>query len=149
MSDDRVNVEIPEEHERGEVPDLLRYIATLTENGTREGWHPRWLLRPVDMPKLQPIVIVVRDPDASNDYTVFDGEAETYDIDLGYADLGDRDEFLGWAGSHLSSAAEMRSTRPEAADFIEGCVGNQEWPDEFAELSNEQLLALARSEGHA
>lgn len=69
-----------------------------------------------------PIVIVVRDPDASNWYEIFDGEVETYDIDCGNADLRDRDEFLEWADSHLTCANEMEAARPRAADFIRDTV---------------------------
>lgn len=133
---------------RDEAIAEIMLAATFESPGEcRDALHAAYSAGAHDKPT--PIVIVVRDPDASNDYKVLDGEAETYDIDLGYADLGDRDEFLGWAGSHLSAAEEMRATRPAAAAFIEECVGNQEWPDEFAELSSEQLLELARSEGKA
>lgn len=71
---------------------------------------------------MNPIVIVIRDPDASNQYQVFDGEAETYDIDCGYSDLDDHDEFMDWAESHLGDARTMAAARPHAAAFIRGVV---------------------------
>ena len=42
-------------------------------------------------------VVVIRDPDASNDITVFgDDEAVIVDIDLGNMDLSDPEEFEQW-----------------------------------------------------
>lgn len=42
-------------------------------------------------------VVVIRDPDASNDITVFgDDEANIVDIDLGNMDLSDPEEFEQW-----------------------------------------------------
>jgi hypothetical protein len=71
----------------------------------------------------QPVIIVcVRDPDASNAYDIFERQADgTYaatgstesegvlihDIDAGYSDLGNDDEFEEWAFSHLAAALDM------------------------------------------
>lgn len=97
-----------------------------------------------------PIVIVVRDPDASNWYEVFDGEVETYDIDCGNADLRDRDEFLEWADSHLTCANEMEARRPLAADFIRDTVlqhAQSGWQDDdIQNADSNQLLAIARAD---
>lgn len=42
-------------------------------------------------------VVVIRDPDASNDIAVFgDDEATIVDIDLGHMDLSDPEEFEDW-----------------------------------------------------
>lgn len=71
---------------------------------------------------MTPIVVVTRDPDASNDYAVFGGEVETYDIDAGRMDLGDEDEFLEWAESHLGAAKRLAAVHPEAAQYIRNTV---------------------------
>ena len=67
-------------------------------------------------------IICVRDPDSSNDYTVFvDGQQVDHDgqalagihitnVDLGYSDVSDAGEFFEWAESHLSGL----DTMPEA-----------------------------------
>lgn len=82
---------------------------------------------------LGPLVVVVRDPDASNDYRVFDGTAETYDIDLGRSALNDAGEFADWAESHLREARRLEVTRPEAAtyirDVVEGVRSQHDHPD--------------------
>lgn len=44
-------------------------------------------------------VVVVRDPDASNDISVIGGEANVIDIDLGRFDLGNTDEWNEWQES--------------------------------------------------
>ena len=51
-----------------------------------------------------PIVIVTRPSDSSNEYAVFGGEVEVHDIDLGYLDLRDTEEFLDWAEGQLGAA---------------------------------------------
>lgn len=56
----------------------------------------------------QVIIIIVRDPDASNDVTIFGTPAPLIiDVDLGYMDLGDPDEFIDWAYGHLATAAGL------------------------------------------
>lgn len=67
---------------------------------------------------LAPLVIVVRDPDASNDFHVFDGDVETHDIDLGYLSLDDAGEFAEWAEGQLTYARSVESARPAAAAFV-------------------------------
>lgn len=54
-----------------------------------------------------PIVVVTRPSDSSNEHVVFGGPVEVYDIDLGYSDLRDADEFLEWAQGHLEAAQAM------------------------------------------
>lgn len=105
-------------------------------------------------PGLTPVVVVVRDPDYENTYAIFDGDVEIHDIDLGNSDLTERDEWLGWAASHLHFAISIESTRPEAADHIRdvvwSSVENIEWggkPDEFQLLDDRELIALAEREG--
>lgn len=63
------------------------------------------------------IIIVVRDPDASNDYKVFGpNDTQIVDVDLGYADLSDADEFDEWAESHEATASELDSAAWVAGD---------------------------------
>lgn len=62
-------------------------------------------------------VLVVRDPDASNDYRMFGdgvGRIEPIDIDLGALDLSDRDELRGWVMGHMGSVAQV--TNPAARE---------------------------------
>ncbi len=87
------------------------------------------------MDRTNSIVVVTRDPDASNDYAEFGLPVLTHDIDLGYADLSDEEEFGEWAESHLATVKQLRDLdealglpeelRPEAeqaADHIESVV---------------------------
>lgn len=70
-----------------------------------------------------PVVIVVRDPDASNEYATFGGSVETYDIDAGYADLSDREEFQEWYESHLEGARRLEAEgHRDAAAYIRGVI---------------------------
>lgn len=60
-------------------------------------------------------VVIIRDPDFSNDIHVFgdeDGAVCAFDIDLGRADLSDPDEFAEWAESR---AHDLLDTRTGAA----------------------------------
>lgn len=76
---------------------------------------------------MRPLVIVTRDPDFSNEYATFDGDVEWYDIDAGYADLRDPEEFAEWRNSHLASAKSFREEgREEAAQYIENTVATYE-----------------------
>lgn len=66
-----------------------------------------------------PIVVVVRDPDSSNEWVVFNGEADVHDIDLGYMNLDDTDEYLEWASGHLEAADRYAgSGHGNVASFI-------------------------------
>jgi hypothetical protein len=93
---------------------------------------------------MAPLVIVVRDPDASNDIYVFDGEVETYDIDAGYADLRDESEFLEWARNHLEAAKDYAAERRKAADYIRDTVFSYAG-DRHADNPNFIALAEATS----
>ncbi len=74
----------------------------------------------------KPLVLIVRDPDASNDVTVFGGDVETHDMDLGYANLDDPNEFIEWYHSHLHAAATYREQGyGDAADAIENVAINR------------------------
>lgn len=67
------------------------------------------------------VVVCVRDPDASNVYEVYarqhDGtyvivseqgeDVVIHDIDCGYSDLGNEDEYTEWALGHLADALDM------------------------------------------
>lgn len=61
------------------------------------------------------IVLVVRDPDYDNSYTVFGPEPQIIDIDLGRSDLSATDEFDGWFSSHMDTVAELRAEGEDAA----------------------------------
>jgi hypothetical protein len=82
------------------------------------------------MAEADSVVIVVRDPDASNDYTVLGRPVYTYDVDCGYMNLDDPEEFADWAENHRASAKQMReSGNPlmfKAADQIESIVEQYE-----------------------
>lgn len=56
------------------------------------------------------IIVVTRDPDASNEYAVFaEGQPEPriVTLDYGYADLSNAEEFAEWRESHLEDAAQL------------------------------------------
>lgn len=93
-----------------------------------------------------PMVIVTRDSDASNRFDVFDGDVECYDIDLGRSDLHNADEWLAWAGSHLTSADGMEAARPSAAACIRNAVFDT-WHRDFEGLDVGQVIDLAKKEG--
>lgn len=61
----------------------------------------------------QPIdVVVIRDPDSSNEFHTFGderGQVVTFDLDLGYADLRDPIEFAEWAESRALDAQDTRT----------------------------------------
>lgn len=82
------------------------------------------------MSEADSVVIVVRDPDSSNDYTTIGRPVYCYDVDCGYADLRDPEEFAEWAEGHRASAKQMReSGNPimlRAADEIESIVAQYE-----------------------
>jgi hypothetical protein len=56
------------------------------------------------MPKA--IVVVIRDPDFSNEYHTF-GDVVYHDIDCGYMDLNSENEAWMWATNHLRDAMEF------------------------------------------
>lgn len=91
-----------------------------------------------------PMVIVVRVQDAPNDFALFprDAAVEVHDIDMGYMNLDDPIEFVEWAAAHLQVAVDLKSSRPEAAEFIERMVLISRRGD-FADMTVEQLLAAA------
>lgn len=105
-----------------------------------------------------PLVVVVRDPDASNQIDVYGGEVLVHDVDLGYMDLRDPDEFLQWAPSHLEWANQHDGVYPDAAVAVRDLVF-QLIPDEIhkqvydARIPDEKietfLINLARKAGHA
>jgi 4-aminobutyrate aminotransferase-like enzyme len=69
------------------------------------------------------VVVVVRDPDASNDYRTFGPPVTTVDIDCGYADLSDAEEYREWREGHYERAAQLEAQgHPEAAAFIRETV---------------------------
>jgi hypothetical protein len=70
------------------------------------------------------VVICVRDPDASNDFTVIGGEVRVIDLDLGRADLSDREEFEDWFDGHMTEVQELRAEgEDEAAAALESALG--------------------------
>lgn len=71
------------------------------------------------------VTLCVRDPDASNDFVqewlpANEDIEPIIDMDLGYAELSDWEEFHGWAGSHLSTwnALPVNSTIRERIQRI-------------------------------
>lgn len=74
-------------------------------------------------PQRTGIVVCVRDPDASNDYRTFGCDPEIIDVDLGYHDLRDPEEFRGWAEGHLDTAERlMREGELDAAEYLKNLV---------------------------
>jgi hypothetical protein len=72
-----------------------------------------------------PIIIVLRDPDFSNEFIRFGPEVVIHDVDFGRADLSDREEFLEWRESHLVSAGELEllgKAGREAAERLRAIV---------------------------
>ena len=75
------------------------------------------------------VVFVVRDSDSANEITVYgtdgkvikDDAVVVYDVDLGYADLSDRDEYLEWADGEYSGIKclpENHPARKSALDLV-------------------------------
>jgi hypothetical protein len=77
------------------------------------------------MPKIRkPIVVVIRDPDYSNEIHTF-GIANTYDIDAGAFDLEDTNEAQEWAETHMYHALHYAyQGHQDVADLIESTVSN-------------------------
>lgn len=93
------------------------------------------------------LVVCVRDPDYGNEFRVFGPHVEIHDIDLGYANLADVEEYLPWAVSHLTSAAALLPRFPEAAGFIRSMVEQKcPWDDTFPPWPT--IWARAEAEGH-
>lgn len=109
----------------------------------------------VERPRLPrggtPVVVTVRDPDFSNEHTVFDGAVEVHDIDLGRSDLGDVDEYLEWAAGHLADAQRYAVRgHPDAADLIREVVQRNapsEITDEDDWITYELLVELIAAAG--
>lgn len=82
------------------------------------------------------IVVCVRHPDHSNDFAIFDGDVDIYNIDLGASiDVSSSslskndDEWIEFKKEWLGHAAELRdSEQDEVADYIEEIIRNNE-PD--------------------
>ena len=80
------------------------------------------------MPTLDPatvtVVVVVRDPDSANEFHTFPAPAPVVviDVDLGYRDLGDPDEFAEWADALYTDSI---GSRHEVCTFIDGIVTAQ------------------------
>lgn len=77
------------------------------------------------MPKIRkPIVVVIRDPDYSNEFHTF-GIANTYDIDAGRFDLDDTEEAREWAETHMYHALQYAyAGHQDVADLIEETVSD-------------------------
>lgn len=75
------------------------------------------------------IIVAMRDPDASNEFQVFaegQPEPQIIDVDYGYADLRDLDEFSEWYSSHYGTVVQLRKlgtpNARAAADFLQGLI---------------------------
>lgn len=80
------------------------------------------------------VVICVRDPDASNDYAVFGGDVTIIDVDLGYADLSDPEEWAEWKQSQLADVLVLeRSGQKEAAEYLQSIIDQVESNYDHAE----------------
>jgi hypothetical protein len=76
------------------------------------------------------VVVVVRDPDASNEYRTFGAPVYTVDMDLGASDLSDPDEFKEWADGQHEEAERLRAAGwSTAADYIEEVIASQNEED--------------------
>lgn len=113
-----------------------------------------------------PIVVVIRDPDASNDIHTFNGDVLVHDMDLGYADLHDVGEYLEWAASHLATAQALlddhgEGTAGEAVDLIR-CTVEDVAPDDLVDAAHwanfargefrpdwQQILDIASTQKHS
>lgn len=96
----------------------------------------------------EPTVIVIRDPDVSNVATVYDGPVHVIDVDLGYAEMADREEFLEWAGSQIATAEDLRLRHGglhAGADLLEETVMGivEAYEHGFADLAAVRAAALA------
>jgi hypothetical protein len=76
-------------------------------------------------------VIVVRDPDYDNDFTIVGpSPVEAIDIDLGRGDLRDPAEFAGWLESHQGEIERLRDLGDdEAADAYQKIIDGLDRPD--------------------
>lgn len=80
---------------------------------------------------MRSIVVTVRDPDWSNEYAIFGEPVEIIDIDAGYADLRDPEEFAEWKETHLGMARQLIQNHSSAeawaaADYIRSVVASYE-----------------------
>jgi hypothetical protein len=92
-------------------------------------------------PYRPPTVVVIRDPDASNDFTVFGGDVEIHDMDLGYMCLNDPDEYLEWAEGHLAYAEKVDD--PGVAALVRQVVAGA-CPSELREGSEIEWASVAQ-----
>lgn len=78
-----------------------------------------------------PTVVVLRDPDNFNDRATFGGPVETFDIDLGYADLNDVDEWREWDANQraaLTSIADL-DARAHVERILDGVAERHEFAE--------------------
>lgn len=69
----------------------------------------------------EPVVIVcVRDPDSPNSFTVYGEPKPTIiDVDLGYADLSDAQEFTRWAENQVAAAGALPREHPARVQLLD------------------------------
>jgi hypothetical protein len=75
------------------------------------------------------VVLVVRDPDYSNEFDIYPGSepgVSIFDIDLGRADLKDREELRGWQDCHMQDVRSLQAAdRTDAAAAYQAIVDRQ------------------------
>lgn len=72
---------------------------------------------------LEPVVVVTRDPDASNVIELHGVEAQVIDVDLGRSALDDPDEFDEWQESMAVDVAGLPLDHPARESVRETVVG--------------------------
>ena len=87
-----------------ELAQQMTYEGYMAELATNVGYH---VIEDNEQPVPKSVVLVIRDPDASNDFVIEGGPVKTIDLDLGRVDLAVWDEFAPWADSHLRTAAGL------------------------------------------
>lgn len=66
-----------------------------------------------------PVVVTIRDPDASNEYMHFGpGAVNVVDIDAGHMDLRDPEEYNEWAEGLLSAASQWEQSAHPAGKSV-------------------------------
>lgn len=79
-------------------------------------------VRPVEA-HAGPIVVCIRHPDASNDFTVFGGDVEIHDVDYGSGNLSDPEEYREFVEGWETTIAELRERGQHgAADCLAEAV---------------------------